>query len=109
MKNYIQEQLGKKIQKLRKIKGFNQEAFAETIGIATNTLSSIETGNSFMTASTLEKIIKTLDITPKELFAFPEDNTQEDMYSYIQQKLKFFKNDKIRLKLIYNIIKSLLE
>ena len=43
MKSYLQEQLGKRARELRKIKGYSQETFAEEIGIATNTLSSIKT------------------------------------------------------------------
>ncbi len=107
MKNYIQQQLGKRIQNLRKIKGFSQESFAEKIGIATNTLSSIETGNAFMTAQTLEKIIELLDITPNELFTF-NDNKEDDMYNYIIQKVEFLKSDKDRLQILYKLVKSLL-
>lgn len=107
MKNYIQLQLGKKIKKIRKIKGFRQEAFAEQIGIATNTLSSIETGNAFMTASTLERIIEVLNVTPKDLFDFDEDIEKIDMYLYIINKLEFIKKDEERLKIFYNFAKSL--
>ena len=107
MKSYIQKQLGKRIQYLRKIKGYSQEAFAEKIDIATTTLSSIETGNAFMTSQTLEKILEILDITPNELFTFPEQMTNDDMYSYILKKLEFVKNDKERLKIFYNFAKSL--
>lgn len=107
MKNDIQEKLGKRIQQLRKIKGYSQEAFAEKIDIATTTLSSIETGNAFMTSQTLEKILEILDITPNELFTFPEQMTNDDMYSYILKKLEFVKNDKERLKIFYNFAKSL--
>ena len=80
MKNLIQQQLGKQIQYLRKIHGYSQEAFAEKIGIATNTLSSIERGNAFMTAQTLENITKVLNIQPKELFIFSEYTNDEDIY-----------------------------
>ena len=107
MKSYIQQQLGKRIQYLRKIKGYSQEAFAEKIDIATTTLSSIETGNAFMTSQTLEKILEILEITPNELFTFPEQMTNDDMYSYILKKLEFVKNDKERLKIFYNFAKSL--
>ena len=107
MKNDIQEKLGKRIQQLRKIKGYSQEAFAEKIDIATTTLSSIETGNAFMTSQTLEKILEILEITPNELFTFPEQMTNDDMYSYILKKLEFVKNDKERLKIFYNFAKSL--
>ena len=64
MDSYIQQQLGNKIRKYRKLKGLSQEQLAEEIGIATNTLSSIERGNAFMTAQTLEKIIKIFGVTP---------------------------------------------
>ena len=56
----IQEQLGNRIKKLRKIKGLSQESFAEQIDIAVNTLSSIETGKAFMTSQTLGKILEVL-------------------------------------------------
>jgi len=107
MKSYIQRQLGKRIQILRKIKGFSQESFAEKIGIATNTLSSIETGNAFMTAQTLEKIVELLGITPQELFTFDESNKDDDMYNYIINKLEFLKSDRERLKILYKLVNSL--
>ena len=108
MKSYIQQQLGQKIKELRKIKGYSQEQFAEKIDIATNTLSSIERGNAFMTAPTLEKIIEVLNVTPKDLFSFDEDLENEDMYASILKNLKFIKNDKERLKMFYNFAKSLI-
>lgn len=108
MKSYIQQQLGQKIKELRKIKGYSQEQFAEKIDIATNTLSSIERGNAFMTAPTLEKIIEVLNVTPKDLFSFDEDLENEDMYASILKNLEFIKNDRERLKMFYNFAKSLI-
>lgn len=107
MKNNIQQQLGKKIQTLRKIKGLSQEIFAEQIGVATKTLSNIETGNAFMTSQTLEKILAVLGVTPDELFTFSQSLPDDDMYSYILKKLEFIKQDKERLKIFYNFVKSL--
>ena len=107
MRNDIQINLGQRIKDLRKIKGLSQEVFAEKIGIATKTLSSIETGNAFMTSQTLEEILEILDITPNGIFTFPEQMTNDDMYSYILKKLEFVKNDKERLKIFYNFAKSL--
>ncbi|MBQ8459468.1 helix-turn-helix transcriptional regulator [bacterium] len=104
----IQKELGQKIRELRKIKGYSQEKFAERIDIATNTLSSIETGKAFMTAPTLEKILETLNITPAELFEFPQVKTQDEMYSFILNKLEFIKSDTDRLKIMYNLVKSLI-
>ena len=108
MKSYIQQQLGQRIKELRKIKGFSQEQFAEKIDIATNTLSSIETGNAFMTAPTLEKIVEVLQVSPKDLFSFDDDVDNEDMYASILKNLEFIKNDRERLKIFYNFAKSLI-
>ncbi len=108
MKSYIQQQLGKRIQSFRKIKGFSQESFAEKLGIATNTLSSIETGNAFMTAQTLEKIVDILGVTPAELFTFDDYNKEDEMYNYIISKVEFLKSDKERLKILYKLVTSLL-
>lgn len=107
MKNNIQVKLGQRIKFLRKIKGYSQEFFAEKVGIATKSLSSIETGNAFMTSQTLEKIIEVLEIAPSELFTFQEQVPNDDMYSYILKKLEFIKNDDERLKIFYNFAKSL--
>lgn len=107
MKNNLQKQLGKRIQYLRKIKGFSQEVFAEKIGIATNTLSSIETGNAFMTAQTLEKILETLNLLPQDLFTFNESNDTNEMYNNILKKIEFIRTDKERLNILYQLINVL--
>ena len=107
MRDSIQKQLGERVQYLRKIKGFSQEAFAEKIGIATNTLSNIERGNAFMTAHTLDKILKILDITPQELFAFPHKMSENEMLKAINKKLNFIKSDSEKLRIMYNFINSL--
>ena len=107
MKNDVQIKLGQRIKKLRKIKGFSQEVFAEKIGIATKTLSSIETGNAFMTSQTLQNIIEILEITPQELFTFQDSMNSDDMYEYVLNKLNFIKNDNERLKVLYNVVKGL--
>lgn len=107
MKTNIQKRLGERIQKLRKLNGLSQETLAEQLGIATNTLSSIETGNAFMTSSTLEKIIETLNVSPQELFTFGDEHNNLDMYSYILKKLKSLKHDKDRLKILYSVIKGM--
>ena len=106
MKSLVQEQLGKRVRLFRKIKGYSQETFAEKIGIATNTLSSIEPGNAFMTAPTLEKICNILEVTPKELFSF-EDESEDFMYDFILKHLELIKSNSERLKIVYNVIKGL--
>ena len=107
MDSYIQQQLGNKIRKYRKLKGLSQEQLAEEIGIATNTLSSIERGNAFMTAKTLEKIIKIFGVTPQEMFTFPNSISEEDRYTYILKKLDLLKADAEKMQIDYNVVKGL--
>ena len=107
MDSYIQQQLGNKIKKYRKLKGMSQEQLAEEIGIATNTLSSIERGKAFMTAQTLEKIIKIFNVTPQEIFSFPNQISEEDKYSYILNMLDLLKTDSEKMQIIYNVVKGL--
>lgn len=105
MKNRILEQLGKNIQFRRKQNGYSQEEFAEKIGIATNTLSSIERGFAFMTVTTLERVSNILKIQPYELFYNSSEN-ETDMYEYILSKLEQIKNDNHKLNMLYKIVKS---
>lgn len=108
MKSEIQRQLGSRIQTLRKKSGYSQEKFAEKIGIATNTLSSIETGNAFMTAMTLERIVQTLHITPSELFRFDTEINIDNLYSHILNKLELIKYNKEKMILLAKLVDLLL-
>ncbi len=111
MSKFIQKQLGQRIQKLRKAKGFSQEKFAEAIGIAPTSLSYIETGNGFLTAKTLEKIVETLNVEPYELFISNDLSSvlsKEEMYNYLTESLKQIKDDPVLLKNAYLFFKGLL-
>lgn len=108
MSTEISKQLGYRVKYLRKQKGFSQEKFAEAIGIATTSLSFIETGRGFMTLNTMEKITKVLEIEPYELFQFVSVETNEEMYEFIIKKLNFIKNDNEKLKTVYTILKNIL-
>jgi transcriptional regulator with XRE-family HTH domain len=65
-KKYLIE-LGKKIDELRKKKGWTQLEFAEKLKIQRTALTRIELGNVNSTISTLLNISKTLGITIDEL------------------------------------------
>ena len=106
--NDLQKKLGKRIQELRRLRGFSQEQFAEQIDIAVNTLSNIERGNSFMTAATMEKIILTLNTTPRELFSFNNENEMDDVYRYILLKIKYIQNDFYKLNIVKTFIDSVI-
>lgn len=104
----IGKKLGRRIQYLRKQRGFSQEKFAEAIGIATTSLSYIETGRGFMTLTTLERMSQILDVEPYEIFQFVSTQTDEEILEYILKKIDFIKNDSEKLKTIYTIFKNLL-
>lgn len=108
MTKEINKQLGKRIQYLRKQKGFSQEKFAEAINIATTSLSYIETGRGFMTLATLEKMTEVLDIEPYEIFQFVSVKTNEEMFDFLIRKINLIKNDNEKLKMVYSIVKNIL-
>ena len=104
----IKKLLGNKIGSIRKAKGFSQIQFAELLGISTNALSIIETGNGFLTAETLEKILDKLNLEPDELFSFGINKDEKVIYSDILRLLENIKNDKQKLSAIYTFIKQII-
>ena len=71
--------LGKKIRKLRLQNKLSQEALAEKIDIAVTNMGKIERGESFLTAATLEKLAKVLNVKYKDIFDFDEYTPVEEM------------------------------
>ena len=101
----IKKQLGARIKKLRQDRGYSQEQFAEKLEIAPRTLCGIEIGKNFLTASTLEKIIEILEITPQELFMINYLKPQDELKNEIIETIKKIKNRE-KIEIIYKIIKS---
>ena len=104
----IKRLLGKKISEIRKDRGFSQMQFAEMLDISVNALSIIETGNGFLTAETLEKILLNLDLEPDELFSFGGMKTDEELYNNILKNLSNIKNNRKKLVMIDKLIKAIL-
>ena len=61
--------IGKRIQIIRRKKGYTQQEFAEKIGLSTNYLSDIERGKSSPRLDKLVSIINTLECTADDIFA----------------------------------------
>lgn len=101
----IKKQLGAKIKRLRLKNGLTQEQFAERIDIAPRTLSGIETGENFLTADTLEKILDVLNVSSSELFAVDHIKPQEDLVNEIISDIQNLK-DRQKIETIYKIIKA---
>ncbi len=105
----IKEELGKKIKRMRLNRGLTQEQLAEAVDVSQRTLSGIEIGENFVTAETLDKIIKALNTTSEELFA--TDHLKEDdvIVEEIKNSINFIAKDSTKLDILYNVTKSLMK
>ena len=79
------------------------------LGLSTNALSIIETGNGFLTAETLEKILEKLELEPDELFSFGGIKSDEELYQNILKNLETIKSDRTKLAVISNILKTIIK
>lgn len=100
----IKKYLGKRIKELRKNKHYSQEQLAEKLEISQNALSYIETGENFFSAETLERLIKTFDIEPQELFTFSHLQPKENL---IDEIIIMLKNNPDKIQEVYKITKAL--
>ncbi len=94
--NTLKEKLGKRIQEIRKSQKLTQEKLAEMIGLDTPNLSNIERGKRFLSAETLEKIIKALNVSEKDLFDFEHLKTREELIKSINEILSSSKTNEIQ-------------
>lgn len=104
----LKKELGKNIQKYRKLNKITQEKLAELIGVEINSISSIETGKYFPSPDNLVKIATSLNTDISNLFSFKDDLTSKDYLSEIENNLKLLNSDKTKLIAINNFIKELL-
>ena len=87
--------LGKRIKQIRKNAGFTQEKLSELIGIATGPLSTIESGRSFPSLVTLEKISQILNVEMKAFFDYDTSITIKDMKKIIVKNIDKIKENQI--------------
>lgn len=66
----LKQDLGQRIQYLRKQQKLTQEALAELVGIDPKNISKIENGNNYPSAETLTAIATALNVDIYELFVF---------------------------------------
>ncbi len=104
----LKENLGKNIQKYRKLNKITQEKLAEIIDLEINSISSIERGKYFPSPDNLVKIANALNVSISDLFCFKENLSCEDYQNEIISAVEFLKNDKTKLCAINSFIKSLL-
>ena len=102
----IKKKFGKNLKHYRELKKLTQEQLAEKIELNVRSLSFIECGTNFVTEKTLEKMCKTLEISPKQLFDFdyPPKETQ-DLKNEITGLIN---SNNEKLNDIYKILKGFL-
>ena len=105
----IKEELGKKIKRMRINRGLTQEQLAEAVDVSQRTLSGIEIGENFVTAETLDKIIKALNTTSEELFATNHLKEKQELIEEIENNIKTISKNPTKLDILYNVTKCLIK
>lgn len=85
----LKQDLGQRIQKLRKDKKITQEQLAEMVGIDPKNISRIEKGNNYPTAENLTSIAKALNVDIYELFVFnsiPLEQMKEEIINSLSSE-----------------------
>ena len=85
----LKQDLGQRIQKLRKDKKITQEQLAEMVGIDPKNISRIEKGNNYPTAANLTSIAKALHVDIYELFVFnsiPLEQMKEEIINSLNSE-----------------------
>ncbi|MBR6127510.1 helix-turn-helix transcriptional regulator [bacterium] len=103
----IKKELGKKIKKVRLSRGYTQERLSEMAEITQKALSSIEVGENFITAETLDKLLSALKITAEELFATDDVKDSAELLKLINRNIAQIGNNPEKLEIIYNLTRSL--
>ena len=103
----IKKELGKRIKSIRLSKGYTQEKLSEMADISQKALSSIETGENFVTAETLDKLLLSLDITAQDIFYTDSVKESDELIELINKNISKIGNDSKKLEIIYNLTKSL--
>lgn len=107
MDNNVCQILGNNLKHIRKAKGLKQDELAEIVGLEIKSLSLIETGKGFVSAKTLEKLSKVLNVQISELFEV-QDIDSENIYESIISNLKLIRNNSAKLKTVNMVLKSLI-
>ncbi len=103
----IKKELGKKIKRMRVERGYTREKLSELLDISQKALSSIETGENFVKAETLDKILDAFEITAEELFTTNQFKDCAELLQMINKNIEKICDKPEKLELVYNLTKSL--
>jgi transcriptional regulator with XRE-family HTH domain len=112
-------QVGQKIKKFRELKNFTQEYMAGLLDMTQSSYSKIETGETDISYSKLEKIATVLEIRPEDIISFNENMVFNVMHNQTGKGLvinqltdetrKFYEEQIKTLKSEIEYLKSILD
>ncbi len=105
----VKEELGKKIKRMRINRGLTQEQLSEAADITQRTLSGIEIGENFVTAETLDRLIKALNTTTEELFATNHLKSEKEILEEVTNDIQIISRNPAKLDILYNVVRSLMK
>lgn len=105
--NNIKQLFGLRVKELRIKQGLKQYQLGKLIKLNPKNISSIETGNSFASAPTIDKLAKALNVAPQALFNFAHLQEPTNLKKNIIKQLDLLSTHD--LQLIYRIIELYLK
>ncbi len=100
------KKFGKQIKNFRELRGLTQEALAEKVDVATNTISAWENGKFFLEYPSILRLCEALEITVEDLFSFATPSNSSDV-SYLGQIMTLAKQlSPQKQKQVLNILKT---
>ena len=104
----LRKRFGKRIRELRRKAGLTQAEFAERVGIATKTQSSIECGINFPKVQQIESYARVLNLDVADILDLSDTPKVEENYLVSLNDLISKANDK-QVERIYRLAKLVME
>ena len=105
----IKNLLGEKVKRLRKMRGFTQEQFAEMIDITPRNLCRIESGENFVTSETLDKILNAINVPADVLFSYEHLKNEKEILAEIYTFIDKIKSDSKLLEKAHRMLRFMAE
>ena len=105
----VKTELGKQIKKLRIDNGYTQEKLSELISISQRALSSIESGKNFISAETLENLLKIFNTSLEDFFSTNSFKEVDELLKMIYKNIEKIKKNPAKLEIIYNLTRRLIK
>jgi len=91
----IKELFGSNLKKIRNDQNLTREKLAEIADVSADQIYKLESGNSFVSASMLEKLSNVLNVEPYEFFIDPNKTDLDDLK--FKQHKEFIKSKFIKM------------